>query len=60
MLTTDCLMSTKKEVNDATSNKKNGKFTTDWKNELLKQGGDEMVEFAYLVIKAFCSGTMAL
>ena len=44
---------TKSEVYDAICNKKNGKCTSDWKNELLKKGEDEMVHFVYPVIKAF-------
>ena len=41
------------EVKEVIQNKKNGKATTDWKNEFIKKGGDEMVRFIYPVITAF-------
>ena len=41
------------EVKNAIMNKKNGKSTTDWKNEMIKKGGNEMVKFIYPVIRAF-------
>ena len=41
------------EISEAIQKKKNGKATTDWKNEILKRGGEEMVEFVFPVIKAF-------
>ena len=44
---------TKIEIRDVIRNKKNKKSTTDWKNEILKRGETEMVEFFYPVIKAF-------
>ena len=46
-------MPTKTEIKEVINRKKNGKATTDWKNELLKKGGDEMVDFVFPVIKAF-------
>ena len=44
---------TESEIRDAIQKKKNGKSTTDWKNEILKRGGEEMVKFVYPVIEAF-------
>ena len=44
---------TMSEVKAAIMSKKNGKSTTDWRNELIKLGGDEMVKFVYPVICAF-------
>ena len=44
---------TRQDVKEAIEKKKNGKATTDWKNEVVKRGGDEMVEFVYPVIEAF-------
>lgn len=41
------------EVKAAILNKKNGKSTTDWKNEIIKLGGEEMARFVYPVICAF-------
>ena len=46
-------MPTKKEVYEAIRNKKNGKATTDWKNEILKKGGEPMIDVIMPVIKAF-------
>ena len=43
----------KAEIKEVISNKKNNKATTDWKNEILKRGGDEMVDLVYPVILAF-------
>ena len=39
---------TKQDVKEAIEKKKNRKATTDWKNEVVKRGGKEMVEFVYL------------
>ena len=44
---------TKEEIKTAIANKKNGKATTDWKNEILKRGGSPMVDLIYPVIKVF-------
>jgi len=44
---------TKAEIKRAIQNKKNKKATTDWTNEVLKNGGDPMVDLIYPVIKAF-------
>ena len=44
---------TKAEVKQVIMNKKNKKATTDWRNEIIKGGGDEFVDFVYPVIKAF-------
>ena len=44
---------TESEIRDAIQKKKNGKSTTDWKNEILKRGGEEMVKFVFPVIEAF-------
>ena len=44
---------TKKEVEEAIKNKKNNKSTTDWDNEILKRGGEPMVDFIMPVIRAF-------
>ena len=44
---------TRIEVKEAIMRKKNGKATTDWKNEVIKRGGEEMVEFVYPVIRSF-------
>ena len=41
------------EIRDAIEKKKNRKATTDWKNEVLKKGGNEMVRFVAPVIRAF-------
>ena len=41
------------EIKEAITNKKNNKATTDWKNEILKRGGDEMVTFVQPVVDAF-------
>ena len=41
------------EVREVINNTKNRKATTDWNNELIKWGEDEMVRFIYPVIKAF-------
>ena len=44
---------TREEVKKAIKNKKNKKATTDWKNEILKRGGDPMVEMIMPVMEAF-------
>ena len=44
---------TKKEIEQVIRNKKNNKSTTDWNNEILKRGGEAMVEMIYTVIKTF-------
>ena len=44
---------TEKEIQEAINKKKNKKATTDWKNEVIKRGGIEMVRFVYPVVKAF-------
>ena len=44
---------TKKKIEEAIKNKKNRKSTTDWRNEILKRGGDPMVEMIVPVIEAF-------
>ena len=41
---------TEKEIQDAIDKKKKKKATTDWKNEILKRGGIEMVRFVQPVI----------
>ena len=41
------------EIKEAIEKKKNGKATTDWKNEIIKKGGNEMVKFIAPVIQAF-------
>ena len=41
------------EIKNAITNKKNRKATTDWKNELIKKGENEMVRVVAPVIKAF-------
>ena len=43
----------KLQIKEVISKKKNNKATTDWKNEILKRGGDEMVDFIYPVIQTF-------
>ena len=45
-------MPTRLEIKTAIESKKDKKATTDWKNKLLKRGGDAMVEFIAPVIKA--------
>ena len=52
-VTDDDDLPTKAEIKQVIMNKKNKKATTDWKNEILKRGGDEFVDFVYPVIKAF-------
>lgn len=42
---------TVQEIKQAIANKKNGKSSTDLKNEFLKKGGDAMVTVMYSVIK---------
>ena len=55
----ECAQSpTKTEIKEAIDGKKNGKATTDWRNEILKKGGNEMVEFLHPVITAFWNGSM--
>ena len=44
---------TEAELKKAIANKKDKKATTDWKNEIIKRGGDEMIDFIHPVIKAF-------
>ena len=46
---------TKKEIGQAINNKKNGKATSDWKNEMIKKGGEPMIDLIYPVIQAFWS-----
>ena len=46
-------MPTKKEIEEAIKNKKNKKATTDWDNEILKRGGEPMVDILTPVIRAF-------
>ena len=43
---------TKKEIETIIGNKKNGKSTTDFKNEMLKRTGAETVEFLWPVFLA--------
>ena len=50
---------TRQEVKEAIEKKKSGKSTTDWKNEIIKKGGDEMVDFVYPVIRAFWKEELA-
>ena len=47
------LLPTKTEIKKAIENKKNKKATSDWKNEVIKKGGDPMVDLIYPVIRAF-------
>ena len=44
---------TREEIKKAIKNKKNNKATTDWKNEILKRGGDPMIDMILPVISAF-------
>ena len=44
---------TKAEIKDVINSKKNRKATSDWKNEIIKRGGNEMIDFVYPAIKAF-------
>ena len=44
---------TEEEIKEAIDKKKNRKATTDWKNELIKRGGSEMVKFIYPLIETF-------
>ena len=44
---------TKVEIKETIMNKKNNKATTDWKNEIVKKGGDEMVDLILPAMKAF-------
>ena len=44
------MVPTREEIKTAIKNKKNNKATTDWKNEVLKQGGDPMVDMILPVI----------
>ena len=44
---------TREEIKETIMNKKNNKATTDWKNEIVKRGGDEMVDLILPVMKAF-------
>ena len=46
-------MPTKSEIRNAIKNKKNGKATTDWSNEMIKLGGEPMVDLIAIVVKAF-------
>ena len=50
---------TRRDIQEAIEKKKNGKSTTDWKNEMIKRGGREMVEFVYPVVEAFWEEEMA-
>ena len=47
------MVPSRKEIKEVIHNKKNNKATTDWKNEIVKRGGDEMVDVIYPVIEAF-------
>ena len=48
---------TKKEIEEIIKRKKNKKATTDWDNEILKRGGEPMVDFIMPVFRAFwCEG----
>ena len=44
---------TKKEIEEIIKSKKNKKATTDWDNEILKRGGEPMVDFLMPVVTAF-------
>ena len=48
----DCLP-TKEEIKQAIMKKKNGKATSDWRNEMIKRGAEPMVDIIYPVIKTF-------
>ena len=50
---------TRLEIKKAIESKKDKKATTDWKNKLLKRGGDCMVEFLMPVIRAFWTEEVA-
>ena len=44
---------TREEIKKAITHKKNNKATTDWRNEILKHGGDPMIEMIMPVIETF-------
>ena len=44
---------TRADIAKIISKKKNRKATTDWKNEIIKRGGDPMVDLILPVIEAF-------
>ena len=44
---------TRKEIEEAIKNKKNKKATSDWDNEILKKGGEPMIDILLPVIHAF-------
>ena len=44
---------TREEIKKAITHKKNNKATTDWRNEILKRGGDPMIEMIMPVIETF-------
>ena len=47
------VMPTRDEIKEIIKDKKDKKATTDWKNILLKRGGEPMVDFIMPVIRAF-------
>ena len=47
------MMPTRQEVKEIIQSKKDKKATTDWKNTLLKRGGEPMVDLIMCVIEAF-------
>ena len=47
------LVPSKKEIEETIKRKKNKKATTDWENEILKRGGEPMVDLIVPVIAAF-------
>ena len=49
------MMPTRENIRKAIENKKNKKATTDWKNEIIKRGGELMVDMITSVIEAFWS-----
>ena len=44
----------KKEIEEAIKLKKNKKATTDWPNEILKKGGEPMIDIIEIIMKVFC------
>ena len=47
------LAPSRKEIEQAIKNKKNKKATSDWENEILKKGGEAMIDMLMPVIRAF-------
>ena len=47
------IIPSRQELKEVILRKKNNKATTDWKNEILKKGGDPMVDMILPVIYAF-------